>query len=685
MATVELVDLSTKITYPEQGTLLVPPPPVLTISFGTKISGDVRYVCALSVELSGNRAGVYTEIDLGTGPEHFANATTPVMDSFSVAVPEIFRIDEPISTLLNITVKTLSIPADDYVYQITEEVAFPRYSYASSVNPKDSSFGYLKALCEFPNKDAIDVYVVWESSTDGIHNTPITHPTLSITPTWVKALPTLVETDDIKLDKPTDGWIAKPYYKMQAISSLDQTVLRPDVLPILVGDSNVTYSFRMVTLKTITQETLKEADGVTTHDVTMAEDIVLSYAQAPVLVGDVSEVVYNDFPISTSGKIFFKDSTTYSYGTPEHKNNIMGSNPGELTTPLSKILDLPAADARTVTAMCAWRNYLVSATSSEVFLTTKISGGYTSKTVSTFVGIPAVDGNCLKATANGIIFKSGNKVFTFYPNAYSSDESILRLTDISYPVESLIEEGSVESPPFALSTERAYWLFMPDSKTYTTKCLKYQYVERVWTYHKYPVLFKNYESYNTQELKLFGVYLDNGTLHMAEYSLDSEVSTEIVTDLVNGEIRYPHYGDTVHGSEDYALPIPFELDSGQKTDRVADFRQFVETKFTLATLNPKSNFPFTAKVHVDGCPFVTTLDVNSESPFWKTNDSHVGTVSTLFDAGLPGEDTYNTFRQGYLRYSGKGRTVRHILTGQSLYPFKIYEIDYRYRNLNVKK
>lgn len=683
---VTISDYNVTIEYPAQGDYWVHPIPVIKAT--CKYVANTEFQTYFKVGMTSDSfSNTFTQTEVSVSLKD-GESSVEYTNEYTFNIPAEIKVGATVDLYLDIYVRSIENLEISQVCQLTEAVRYPRYTYiAETINPDDTPEGYLKAVCSFTDPEALGCYGVWQASTNGINLIPIEHssPDVKARVVWVKALDSKVVRDDIDLKDSANYYIAKPYYECTQSSNADLLTARVDVLHIVIPKTDVTYAFKMSTIKHLNEaETLKDVNG-TEHSCLYEEDITLSYQQMYILTDRTTITAVSDLPVGSSGKILYKDATVYSYGTPAYKNNIYSSAAGELNAPYTGIIDLPTKNSSMVTAMCAWRNYLVSATSSEVFLTSKVSGGYTSKTVSTFVGIPAVDGNCLKATANGIIFKSGNKVFTFYPNAYSSDESILRLTDISYPVESLIEEGSAESPPFALSTERAYWLFMPDSKTCTTKCLKYQYVERVWTYHEYPVLFKNYESYNTQELKLFGIYSDNGTLYMAEYRLDSEVLTETVTDAVNGETQYPRYGDKVHGSEDVVLPIPFELDSGQKTDRVADFRQFVETKFTLATLNPKSNFPFTAKVHVDGCPFVTTLDVNSESPFWKTNDSHVGTAGTLFDTGLSGEDTYNTFRQGYLRYSGKGRSVRHILTGQSLYPFKIYEIDYRYRNLNVKK
>ena len=130
-------------------------------------------------------------------------------------------------------------------------------------------------------------------------------------------------------------------------------------------------------------------------------------------------------------------------------------------------------------------------------------------------------------------------------------------------------------------------------------------------------------------------------------------------------------------------PISFTLDSGQKSDKLNYTRQFVESKFNLATLHEKDCFPMRVTVHIDGMPYVTVKDVNTDSAFWKTANSEMGTLTTDFTSN--NSEIFNVFRQMFLRYSGKGRSVRHIIEGESMYPFKLYEINYRYKNLNVKQ
>ena len=131
--------------------------------------------------------------------------------------------------------------------------------------------------------------------------------------------------------------------------------------------------------------------------------------------------------------------------------------------------------------------------------------------------------------------------------------------------------------------------------------------------------------------------------------------------------------------------IPFIWDTGQKTDSISDYRQFVESKFAFATLDEADSFPFTLHVAIDGDPHVTTIDVSTDAPFWKTAESK-GVANTAFRLGndSPATGAFNTLRQLVVRYSGKGKSIRHIIEGESSHNFKLYETYVRYKNISGK-
>jgi hypothetical protein len=108
----------------------------------------------------------------------------------------------------------------------------------------------------------------------------------------------------------------------------------------------------------------------------------------------------------------------------------------------------------------------------------------------------------------------------------------------------------------------------------------------------------------------------------------------------------------------------------------------------FATEDDAEAFPMQLVVAVDGDPHITTVDVNTDAPFWKSGTSSVGVLGTSFRLSNEeslGRASSGILRQLIVRYSGKGRSVRHILTGSPTSNFKLYETYVRYKTLNVKK
>jgi hypothetical protein len=587
----------------------------------------------------------------------------------------------------DVSVYSLSYALGDLskVYHLTERLSYPKLTPATHVSKNDFYKVFLKAVCNF--NPSMDVYCTWEVSKDGIHFTPLKMNTTQPLK-HVKSL--MLYTDIVKnnldLENADDSvYIAKPCYKLEGVSEQDSIDTRCDILRLdesIVGGS--VYSFRIFTVKPSSEEHPTSVGSTEKVKCDFEEDLLLDRSDYTVITSASTELVQTELPVAASQKLFYSGSTAMAYGSAASANNILVSNPGELVTPLSRVIDLPAHNNAKVTAIAAWRDYYVASTASEMFLISKSNGYFTTKVISTFIGVPEVDGKCFKATANGLIFKSHNKVYMYYPSMYSSDESILNLTDISDRIEDLIVEypSDAKNTPFALSTESAYYLVMPsyEEGVYTTKCLKYTYNTRVWTYFEYPALLTSYNLKSVTDIAMYGYTNIDGNVEAVEFKFESDRDFD--------EYRY---GDVLtvptSFSDKSVTPIPFELDSGQKTDSLNYSKHFVETKFNVVTLNEKDCFPMSVVVHVDGCPHITTKDVHTDSAFWKQDVRHVGTLGTSFvyDEGSTSPDIFNVFRQMFLRYSGKGKSIRHIIKGESQYPFKIYEIDYRYRKLNTKQ
>jgi hypothetical protein len=339
---------------------------------------------------------------------------------------------------------------------------------------------------------------------------------------------------------------------------------------------------------------------------------------------------------------------------------------------LYNVIDLDTYAADVATCLIPWSDYLVSATPNAIYLHSKEEGGFLTKTVNTSIGIPKNDYRCCKAVLNGILFKSGQRVYQMYPNMYAGDDSTLNLTEISKPVEDILEEYEVspEYTPFAFSTDSEYILMLPHGSESRTTCLRYSYNSKRWTMCEYPIIALDYEMLDLNDVRIFGIA--NGC--SAEFKFDN-TSADTFSDTL--PISTSSTSTSAH-------PISFEWDTGQKTDNIALTRQFVESKLIFSTEDIVECFPMELTVHVDGDPHVTTVDLNSDAPFWKTEDSK-GVANTAFRLSLDDTSDTKVFRQLIVRYSGKGRTVRHILKGSATSNFRLYETYVRYKTLNVKR
>ena len=112
-------------------------------------------------------------------------------------------------------------------------------------------------------------------------------------------------------------------------------------------------------------------------------------------------------------------------------------------------------------------------------------------------------------------------------------------------------------------------------------------------------------------------------------------------------------------------------------------KQFVESKLIVSTLSEIDNFKMDVRVDIDGNTFDKHIDVNTDGAFLRTG-SNLLTLNTATNLYADAE-TLDTFRQMFLRYSGKGKTIRHIISGESNCPFKIYEVFFRFKYLNIKQ
>ena len=422
-------------------------------------------------------------------------------------------------------------------------------------------------------------------------------------------------------------------------------------------------------------------------DVTDAEPFIKEFLEVKLNLGsktytftfaDSVEFIYNDIYNTVNGYKFYYKHAIYSYGV-YFGTNIYPTDVNSFITPLFNVIDLVSTGSGIVTTLTPWRDYLVAATTDSIHLITKADGGYYTKLVNSFIGVPIIDRRTCKAILNGIIFKSGCKVYALTPNANSGDDTILNITDLSKPIEGLIpttDYAGIDN--FAFTTENAYYLFIPQK--YDTVCFKYEYARKIWTKFVYPVVLLDYCIRSVEDILLF-------SKDRAFYF------NKDITDLYPNAAENLRYGDILEPTEgrDVATyienvqvtPIPYYVNSGQKTDRMSVTKQFKESKIVLATISPKFVFPFAIDISVDGTLYNIHKDANTDGSLWKTSETSVGATGMTLTTST--SNIFNIIRQMYIRYSGRGKTIQHIISGDSYFNFKIYMVNYRYRILNVKQ
>lgn len=624
----------------------------------------------------------------------------PELDPYIINIPlRLFYDVETIVVMIQANAIYDATANSATIAELCENTKALRHSAVTSFK-EDTTYAYLKAFCNMPGSAFSDVFVCWEKSTDGFAWEEYLSPTFSENISKVKCsvvdTAQTLEKEDEDLENSTSPvYVLRTAFRLAPVGVEDLVEDRPDVIRTARESKldNALYRIRMFTVKSVTSGDsayIEGADYTVNLDLGTAVYTPVFSQQPEILVSDVQNV-------SNSRSVYY-GNVLYGIGNAEFNNYLIASFPGETVRPMSRITPLDTVSTAHVTSVTPWKEFLIVSTDKSIHLVSSVEDGYTSSTVNTFIGIPDEDFQCAKSTLNGIIFKSGNTLYMLYPNVYAGTDSILNLTEISKPVEHILElySASCVHEPFAIGTDSEYILMLPQATQ--TACLRYSYNDRIWTFCTYPVVFTNYTALSVSDIHMFGYTVVDGVITYGEYVLDASYDTlqndvsEAIpyTDCVQPIASFKSYLEDCSTLDDALqaaigvmfIPVHFELDSGQKSDSVGVPKQFVESKFNITTLHDKDCFPMNVTVHVDGMPHVVTRDVNTDSAFWKTTSSCIGTVSTMFTSN--DSEVFNTFRQMYLRYSGRGRSIRHIVEGSSLYPFKIYDINYRYRNLNIK-
>ena len=583
------------------------------------------------------------------------------------------------------------------VAEIFENTRAVKWSPASFLQ-KGIHRMYLKAFCNFPTQDMSNIYLFWQKSTDGNlwqevsldtqKDTSVLKPIQLYMPSEKGGFSESIED----VSSTATVWKAMTAYPVYSGTATDKISTRADILELTFEDSSeeiskIMYRARMVIVKQ------GKVTGVSGKEYIL--DVEIGRIEYTPVFDAKADVIYSEISQASDSKSLRYSGTLYGFGNYRFKNYIVPTYAGESVRPLSKLITLNTYENTTVTSVIPWRDYLVAFTENSTHIVSLEEENSYTKTVNSDIGVPISDYRCCKAILNGVIFKSGSHVYFMYPNIYSGTDTIANLTDISEPVSDYILEypDDSEITPFAITSDDYYMMFMP--KEDSTVCLKYEYNDKRWTLHEYPVVFYGYETFSHEDVRMFGYVLNDADERVyAEYSIKSDVTD--LFDKVSENLPYADFiiessngiaADVADwGTVAYTgklLPIKFVLDSGQKTDSKWYTKQFSESKFVVSTMHQKDSFPMQVTVHIDGAPHVHVIDVNTDSSFWKNLVDDAGTLSTnLFPAG---KDTFNTYRKMFIRYSGKGTSIRHIIEGNSLYPFKLYDVIYRFKVLNVKK
>ena len=393
----------------------------------------------------------------------------------------------------------------------------------------------------------------------------------------------------------------------------------------------------------------------------------LSFIPYTINVGSLFESLNKDFINTVKGEKLYHNYRLYTYGEEEFKNCIYVTDSNSFITSLLNTIDLPMSQDSKVTALVPWRDYLIAASENNLFLVTPVEDGFTSKLVNTFIGIPSKDSKTLKSILNGVVFKSGSKIYSLQPSVYATDDNILNIIDISKPIAPYIEDTAYDN--FAFTTEQFYCLCIPN--TNSTLMLKYEYATKIWTKHTYNTRFleavvntvDDIHIIGTDKVYIYGKTLDDAKLIELPYPIDPYCDAQ--------------YGDLVVENNKY-VPYAFEfyVDTGQKSYSMNNIKQFVESKLIFAILDNNDSIPLDVDIYVDNYTKILHMDPSTSSAFWRKMESMI--LGTDIPAGA--SQYQPCIKQLFLRYSGKGYTIRHRISGLSYSNFKFYVSYYRYKS-----
>ena len=424
--------------------------------------------------------------------------------------------------------------------------------------------------------------------------------------------------------------------------------------------------------------------------------IVLSELESTVPLSDVNDIIESDLKYPASAKrIINFNKSIYAYSGKGFRNNVLISGADDMLFPISNLLDLDSRENVQISAVIPWRNYLLVATESAIYLVDKVEGGFTNKAINTFIGINEKDGPTFKAILNGTILKSGRKIFSLTPNPASSDDSILNIQDLGSQLTDLVPDSQFIN--FGYTTEKYYGVFIKVASGSNPKTLlfKYYYAFKNWVMQEFPIDLIQVHFPTINEIILTDssgkeYYLDKENIEFFDifkYGDSLNYTQEQLTTLASARRNYKipddaaaiEAFDALHANS--ITPFEFELDSGEKANDYLYEKYFLESKFVLATLeSTKGYFPVSIEIYTDGIKSVVKQDVKSSSNFWATDQNTLATLSTT-NLAAESSNLTNIVKTLTVRHAGKGKTVRHVLKGQSLNYFKFLQVFYKYRLL----
>jgi len=370
-------------------------------------------------------------------------------------------------------------------------------------------------------------------------------------------------------------------------------------------------------------------------------------------------------PSRAYGMLNYKKAL-YAFGNAGFKNNILVSKTNSYEFPLINVLDLDASQDSKVNSLVVWRDYLIAATDNAIYLINKLDTGFTSKAINTFTGISTQDKNTLMPILNGLLFKNGGKIFSLSPNSTSSVDSILSISELSKPLGELLNIEPLDIIGF--TTESYYGIFLTLSDK--TVLIKYDYGTRVFTLMEYPIKIKQVFIDSVQNILVTDI---NGK----QYYFNKKFPDAFVDVIGYGDVLNTEY--SLIGELTAVTPISFEIDSGEKSDDMGYEKNFVETRITFGLKSAKEVIPVTLDVYTDGHKQIAHKAVETDSPFWNDSLDDLAALNTGFDTNT--SQIINTLKELRIRHHGFGKTVRHVITGNSVTKFKIYVIYYKYRTL----